>query len=113
MVTKIKRNDLFINTIDRMTVIRYCFRCPATENLMFEDISTDIVGRRYTFHYCRYCKYHDECHSIDNIYSFDDTAFNHFLETGEVVRYNKLNAILYLEEAYRRKAEKWIKEYLT
>jgi len=110
---KVKRNDLFINTFDRMTVIRYCFRCPATGNLIFEDISTDIVDRSYVYHYCHHCEHRNECHDIDNAYSFDEETFNHFLKTGEVVKYNRLNAILYLEEVYRKKAEKWIKEYLT
>jgi len=110
----IKEGDLFINTFDRMTVIKYCFRCPATGDLMFEDISTTIVGRQYTCYYyhCYYCKHHNKCRSINNMYSFNEEAFDCFLKTGEVVKYNKLNAILYLREEYREKVEKWIKEYL-
>lgn len=111
---EIKKGDLFINTIDGMTVIKYCFRCPVTENLIFEDISTNITDiRRCIYHYCYSCKYYNKCYNINNMYSFDDETFYYFLKTREVVKFNRLNAILYLKEEYRKKVYRYLEQNQT
>jgi len=104
-------------------ILRYLFRCPITNELVFEDVlnntpskyfyfDRDSIERRH-YEYCNRfrCERYRECRLINQfkkLCSYDKKTFNYLLSCKKIIKYNKLNSILHLKEDVRKRIEKWL-----
>jgi len=106
----IKKGDIFI-LINRFNckVVQYLYMCPELGLPVFRRVlvkkKSDLMGACYG----NKCKYLSECEKQPIEYWFEDDIID-YLKTKRLVKFNKLNAILYLDNKTRKKVYKYLKQ---
>jgi len=105
----IKKGDIFICIEDNhVSVIQYLRICPWVDEPLFRIISDDYKHEPdLKFIACRKCKYKSECKKQPVEYWFEEDIID-YLKAKKLVRFNKLNAILYLNDKTRSKVYRYL-----
>ena len=116
MHINIKKNNLYIDTISSIIVLKYLGKCPLNNELVFSDIVSfyklyylDIwphyIGRRVVTCPRESCDISRQLILAEQkyLYHIKIEVFEKFLYNKSFVEYNRLNSIIYLKKEIREK----------
>ena len=112
----LKKEKLFIlRGLSGNKVIQYKFECPLVDSLVFDSVlDNEVCTHETSTGMCATCKHKQECDAMwYRSYFISKSLFVSLLKHKKLVKYNKINAILYLDKHTREKVEKWLADKNT
>jgi len=105
----IKKNDIFICLEDGVSVIQYLHICPKFNLPVFRHVLVKRAPDLFGDCYHNRCKYLNSCKKQYIEFWFEKHVIK-YLKSKKLIKFNRLNAILYLDDKTRRKVYRYLKQ---